>query len=115
MIGIVFDTDGYAVAYRTTSREGLGRYNRNFQQPEGEWYDPNAAPQQSKQTCLPGIHVTTAPQAWVYFGVDPTAQLWSVRFHRRDLLGCDGKKARIRGGVFTKIPNPFFTLREGKV
>jgi hypothetical protein len=105
--GIVFDPDGYAVAYRSTLADGRGRYEPRFQQPEGEYYEDDVAPAGSG-VCCKGIHVTSQGQALTYFGIDPDAQLWEVRFHRDDLLDCDGQKARIRGGVFTKIPWPFF-------
>jgi len=108
MCGIVFDDRGIAAAYRTTQSDGRGRHTANFLQPEGEYYETDALPAGSG-TCCKGIHVTTAARAWTYFGIDRTAQMWRVEFKREDLLDCDGEKARIRGGVFTKIPVPFLT------
>jgi hypothetical protein len=106
ILGIVFDKDGYATAYRTTQKNGRGRYAKDFIQPEGEWYEEDVAPAGSG-TCSKGIHVSSAFIAWTYFGVDPEAQMWEVKFKKEDLLDCDGEKARIRGGVFTKINYPF--------
>jgi hypothetical protein len=110
MLGIVFDSDGYATAYRSTHADGRGRYSHQFIQPEGDFFEPNCAPTGSG-TCGPGIHVSSAAIAYTYFGINRSAQLWSVKFHRDDLLDCDGQKARIRGGHFEKIPWPF--LPEG--
>jgi hypothetical protein len=106
LIGIVFDKDGYATAYRTTQKDGTGRYTKDFVQSEGEWYEEDVAPAGSG-TCRKGIHVSSAPIAWTYFGVDFEAQMWEVKFKKEDLLDCDGEKARIRGGVFTKINYSF--------
>jgi hypothetical protein len=105
-IGIVFDKDGYATAYRTTQKDGTGRHTKYFIQPEGEWYEEDVDSAGSG-TCRKGIHVSSAPVAWTYFGIDPEAQMWEVKFKKEDLLDCDGEKARIRGGVFTKINYPF--------
>ena len=105
--GIVFGADGYATAYRTTAADGRGRHNRNFVQPEGEYYENDASPA-GASTCVSGIHVASAATAWTYFGVDKTAQMWEVRFREKDLLDCDGEKARIRGGIFRKIKCPFY-------
>jgi hypothetical protein len=33
--------------------------------------------------------------------------MWMVTFSREDLLDCDGEKARIAGGFFTRIERPF--------
>ena len=106
MLGIVFGPDGTAVAYRTTTQDGHGRYTRSFLQPEGEYHESNLPPAGSGM-CVPGIHVTTAIRAWSYLGIDPTCQMWEVRFTRQDLLDCDGDKARIVGGTFRKIARPF--------
>ena len=105
MIGIVFK-DGYATAYRTTFSSGRGRFKGSFVQPVGEYYENNCPPP-GTGCCTKGIHVTTADRAWSYFGIDPKCQFWEVRFKKGDLLDCDGQKARIRGGVFTKIDRPF--------
>ena len=94
------------VAYHTTQIDGMGRYNADFTQPEGEYYETNLPPA-GAGTCVRGIHVTTAARAWTYFGVDPKCQFWEVRVKREDVLDCDGDKIRIRGGVFKKIPHPF--------
>ena len=106
LCGIVFDSTGTGTAYRTTEADGSGRHTRTFQQVEGEYFEL-ALPLAGTGTCVPGIHVTTAARAHTYFGVDPTAQMWEVKFRREDLLDCDGEKARIRGGVFRRIPRPF--------
>lgn len=105
--GITFDDHGYATAYRSTYANGRGRHCPEFIQPEGEYYEYDAAPA-GRGTCYKGIHVTSQGLALTYFGIATNAQLWKVRFHRDDLLDCDGEKARIRGGTFTKIPWPFF-------
>jgi hypothetical protein len=106
MLGIVFDADGYAIAYRSTHADCRGRHTSTFTQPEGDFFEPNCAPA-GAGTCQIGIHVSSAVIAYTYFGIDRTAQLWRVKFHRDDLLDCDGQKARIRGGHFGKIPWPF--------
>jgi hypothetical protein len=106
LIGIVFDAEGWATAYRTTQADGRGRYSVDWVQPEGVYLDPDAAPA-GAGTCVPGIHITSAGRAWTYFGVDPSCQFWRVRFRREDLLDCDGEKARILGGEFTRIARPF--------
>ena len=113
IVGIVFDADGYATAYRSTHADGRGRYTSTFIQHEGDFFEPNCAPAGSG-TCSPGIHVSSAAIAYTYFGIDRSAQLWRVKFHRDDLLDCDGQKARIRGGHFEKIPWPFLTQPEGE-
>ena len=105
-LGIVPDAAGRCVAYRTTHSDGRGRMVSTFIQPEGHYTDPTARPAGSG-VCVPGIHVTSASHAWTYFGIDPTCQFWRVTFHIDDLLDCDGKKARIRGGVFERIERPF--------
>ena len=106
LCGIAFDSRGRAVGYRSTNADGSGRYTSEFVQPEGEWYDEQARPRGSG-VCVPGIHVSNAVSAYTYFDVDPTAQLWRVEFAAEDLLDCDGEKARIRGGVFERIPWPW--------
>lgn len=108
LIGIVPDSSGVCVAYRTTKSDGSGRYSREFTQPEGEYYEDDAA-EAGTGTCRRGIHVTTAARAWTYFGIDPSCQMWEARFHVSDLLDCDGEKARIRGGTFRKIGLPWST------
>jgi hypothetical protein len=105
-LGIVFTEDGTATAYRTTKADGHGRHTLGFVQPEGLYHEEDLPPAGSG-TCVKGIHVTSAARAWTYFGVDLTCQLWRVRFRREDLLDCDGDKARIAGGVFERIDNPF--------
>jgi hypothetical protein len=103
--GIHFE-DGVATAYRTTKGDFYGRHNPDFLQIEGEYFDTDLPPA-GTGTCVKGIHVTSAARAWTYFGIDPTCQFWKVVFKREDLLDCDGEKARIRGGTFTKIDRPF--------
>ena len=113
MLGIVFNSEGYAVAYRTTKHNGCGKWNSSFIQPEGEWYE-ECVPLAGSGTCVRGIHVGSIATALTYFKeIDDTAQLWQVRFKRKDLLDCDGEKARIRGGIFTKIDNPFLEVATG--
>ena len=104
--GIVFGSDGFAIAYRTTRADGHGRHMGTYVQVEGEYREENLPPSGSG-TCLAGIHVGTAAKAHTLLGVDHTAQMWEVRFRREDLLDCDGEKARIRGGFFRKIERPF--------
>jgi hypothetical protein len=111
MIGIVPDSSGNCVAYRTTEADGRGRYDSNFIQPAGEYREDDAAPSGSG-TCCNGIHVTTAARAWTYFSVDPSCQMWRVTFKWIDLLDCDGEKARIRGGYFEKIETPWVAPSE---
>jgi hypothetical protein len=106
LCGIVFGSDGYAVAYRTTSADGHGRYTPTFLQPEGEYREAGLPPSGSG-TCVKGIHVSTAIKAHTLLGVDLGAQMWEVRFRREDLLDCDGEKARIAGGIFRRIERPF--------
>jgi hypothetical protein len=108
LLGVVFDIDGYATAYRTTMADGRGRWNYKFTQPEGEYYETDLPPA-GYGTCVKGIHVSSAAIAWTYFPMDLDAQIqmWKVRFKKEDLLDCDGQKIRIRGGIFTKIKNPF--------
>jgi len=77
-----------------------------FSQPEG-WYFERNLPPSGSGCCVNGIHVTSAARAWVYFGIDPCCQFWRVTFREKDLLDCDGDKARIRGGYFEKIEKPF--------
>ena len=105
LAGIAYDGTQY-LGYRVTQRDGRGRYTDTFVQPEGNYYEDDIPPSGSG-TCVAGIHVTSAARAWTYFGIDPNAQMWEVRFSREDLLDCDGEKARIRGGVFKKIERPF--------
>jgi hypothetical protein len=105
MLGITFQ-NGQAIAYRTTQSDGRGRHTDGFIQVEGEYFETNLPPAGSG-TWVKGIHVTSAPIAWYYFGVDPACQFWRVRFKQEDLLDCDGQKCRIRGGVFEKMERPF--------
>lgn len=106
LIGIVFDGDGRATAYRTTQVSGRGRHNPDFEQPAGH-YEEHDLPPAGSGTCVRGIHVAAAAKAWTYFGVDATCRFWRVEFKREALLDCDGEKARISGGVFTEIARPF--------
>ena len=104
-LGIVFDQSGYATAYRTTNKDGSGRWFQTFIQEEGEHYYDNVKPPNSG-TCVPGIHVTS-PFVCHWYGVSGGWQWWEVKFKRENLLDCDGEKARINGGVFRKIERPF--------
>ena len=45
-IGIVPDDEGMCVAYRTTTGDCRGRYNHNFIQKEGEYYEANSKNEQ---------------------------------------------------------------------
>ena len=105
-IGIFFDADGEAKAYRAVRDNLTGKWNSRFEQPIGEWYDPDACPA-GCGTCCPGIHVTSAANAFTYFKHHPTDVLIEARFKREDLLDCDGEKARIRGGFFRKVDWPW--------
>jgi hypothetical protein len=105
-LGIVPDAEGMCTAYRTTNADGSGRYNKEFMQLEGEYFEDDALDAGSG-TCVKGIHVSSAAVAYTYFGVNATAQMWRVHFHICDLLDCDGEKVRIRGGIFEKIERPF--------
>jgi hypothetical protein len=107
MIGIVFDSKGYATAWRSTAAGGKGRYTEDFVQKSGRYFEVKAKPA-GAGVCVKGIHVSTQAEALTYFGISPTAELWRVRFKREDLLDCDAKKARIRGGFFTRVPWPFY-------
>ena len=104
--GIVFDDEGYATAYRSTNKDYTGRYDSAFRQIVGEYYEDDAYPA-GAGVCFKGVHVTDQAAALTYFGVKDS-QLWRVKFKRKDLLDCDGEKARIRGGVFEPIPWPFY-------
>jgi len=105
-IGIVFDSEGYATAYRSTGPDGEG-LSFAFRQPEGEYYEDNLPPA-GTGTSMRGIGVCSQATALTHCGIEPTAELWQVRFHRTDLLDCNGQEARIRGGTFTRIPWPFY-------
>ena len=105
-LGIVFDQSGYGRAYRTTLKDGRGRWNPRFTQINGKYYE-EGLPVAGSGTCTFGIHVTSAQRAWTYFGVDPNCEFWEVTFKKEDLLDCDGEKARIRGGEFKRIERPF--------
>lgn len=106
ILGIVFDESGMARAYRTTLANGHGRHYRDFVQQAGSFVIADAKPA-GTGTCCAGLHVTSAAIAHTYFGVDYSAQMWAVDFHRYDLLDCDGQKARIRAGCAMPIDNPF--------
>ena len=105
LLGIVFDADGNATAYRSTYRNGMGRHNGRFKQTSGRFDVKHELA--GKGTCVEGLHVSSAAIAYTYFGVDPTAKLWKVRFNREDLLDCDGEKARLRGGWCEELAWPF--------
>jgi hypothetical protein len=105
LCGIVFRS-GSAVAYRTTTANGCGRHTVGFHQPEGDYHEQDLPPAGS-DTCVRGIHVSSAARAHTHAGVDHTAQMWEVTFSREDLLDCDGETARIAGGFFTRIERPF--------
>jgi hypothetical protein len=105
-LGIVFGKKGFATAYRSTQADGHGRHTSGFIQKSGKYLDPVAKPV-GAGTCVKGIHVADIATAYTYFGIDPTAQLWEVKFKREDLLDCDFQKARIRGGTFKKIEWPW--------
>jgi hypothetical protein len=113
MCGIVFGSDGYAYGYRSTNANNTGRYNIAFDQMCGRIRISNAKPAGSG-TCCAGLHVASAATAYTYFGVDPTAKLWRVRFRRANLLDCDGEKARINGGFCEEIPWPFLPKAKAK-
>ena len=105
LLGIVFDSGGRAVAYRSTTKEHLGRWEKKYVQLPGR-VDVKHSPA-GNGTCVAGLHATTAARAWNYFSVDPTAQLWRIEFDREDLLDCDGEKVRLRGGWCEPIPWPW--------
>jgi len=105
-IGLHFDKEGYAVAYRITRADGSGRFNSAYRQRAGRVIIRDAAPA-GAGVCSAGLHVTSAARAWAYFGVDRTCQFWRVHFHKNALLDCDGEKARIKGGMCMKIQRPF--------
>lgn len=108
ILGIAFDENNNAIAYRTTNADYTGRYATDFLQPVGKFYLPEGEYMpKGSGTCVPGIHVSSLKIAYMYFGVDDTAQLWRVNLNYEDVLDCDGEKARIRGGVFTPIPWPW--------
>jgi len=106
MLGIVPECDGTLIGYRSTAADGCGRYTKNWSQPIGEYYETDLPPA-GLGTCVKGIHVSSAAVAWTCFGIDPTAQLWRVKFQLADVLDCDGTKARIRGGHFERMAWPF--------
>ena len=106
--GICFDKDGYATAYRKTRKEGRGCYNREYIQKEGEFEIMNASPE-GHGTCNPGIHVCSPLLALHYFKPSAEDILWEVKFHKDDLLDCDGQKARLRKGTAKQIPWSFLT------
>jgi hypothetical protein len=104
-LGIVFDSDGRATAYRSVRHDMTGKYSRKFVQELGEQtYDHAPA---GSGTCCRGIHVSSADRAYTFYGVDPSSKLIRVTFRRDQLLDCDGEKARISGGFFEEIPWPF--------
>jgi len=109
LAGLVRTRRGWR-GWRSTNADGTGRYTQTFVQQSGEYYEDDALPRGSG-TCCKGIHVAGQATAFTYFGIDPTAQLWQVDFSEENLLDCDGQKARIRGGVFTKVKWDF--LNEG--
>ena len=94
------------IGYRTTNKNGTGRWNSNFVQIEGEYFEENLPPS-GQGTCIKGIHIASAARAWTLLGVDKDCQFWRVEIKKEDILDCDGEKARIRGGIFTKIEKPF--------
>jgi len=107
LCGVSFDEErDEFVGYRTTMRDGKGRWNGKFVQVEGEYYEEDV-PKSGVGCCVRGIHVTSQARAWIYFGVDENCQMWEVRFKKSDLLDCDGEKVRIRGGSFKKIDKMF--------
>lgn len=106
LLGIIFDSEGYAEMYRVTQHNGHGLWCSWFVQPEGEFYVDDAEPAGSG-TCCKGIHASSIEHAWSYFGIDLTHQLWKVKVKREDILDCDGRKIRIRGGIFSKVPLQF--------
>lgn len=107
----MFGKDGTATAYRSTNADGTGRFDNKFVQKPGSFYIKNAYPAGSG-TCCYGLHVTSAANAWTHFGVDETAKLWKVTFTRKDLLDCDGEKARLRAGTAEEVPWPFYPKRK---
>jgi len=91
-------SQGVATGYRATTYDGKGKFTKNFIQKEGTFTEKE----------LPkGLPVTSIVKAWTSFNDHSTCQLWRVEFALEDLLDCDGEKARICGGTFTKIAKPF--------
>ena len=107
LCGIRFNSRGFAKAFRTVRADLSGRHIETFIQPINRVYFENDIPPAGSGTCVAGIHVTSAAKAWTYFCVDPTCRFIEVTFKRKDLLDCDGEKARIRGGYFREVPRPF--------
>ncbi|MGL5935294.1 MAG: hypothetical protein ACRCZI_06685 [Cetobacterium sp.] len=97
--------NGNFVGYRTTRSGGRGRFTRLFIQTEGEHYE--SVPEAGNGTCCAGIHITSSARAWTHFGIDSSCEFWRVEVKPEDLLDCDGEKARIRGGIFKRVPRPF--------
>ena len=103
LAGLCWDAEASAwYGWRTTTPIGEGRYTPSFIQPSGEYYEDDLPPAGSG-TCVKGIHVTGEARALSYFDIDPSCQLWRVTIKDEDLLDADGKKCRIRGGVFEKV------------
>ncbi|MGL5934569.1 MAG: hypothetical protein ACRCZI_02985 [Cetobacterium sp.] len=105
LAGVAKLENGNFIGYRTTLKDGKGRFTAGFVQREGYYVED--VPGSAVGTCAKGVHITSAARAWTYFGVDPTCEFWRVEVKPEDILACDGEKARIRGGIFTKVSRPF--------
>ena len=105
-LGAVFSgKNKRATLYRVTNADGSGKYNGEFKQEPGR-VDVDHKPA-GEGTCVAGIHATSAQIAWSYFDMNIKNQLWAIEFTREDLLDCDGKKVRLRGGWCRKVDWPW--------
>jgi len=104
-LGAIPDKNGRMTLYRKTASDGHGLYKNNFLQKTGRV--DVLAEAAGSGTCRPGLHATTVTRAWSYLKpIDPTHQLWEIKFKRDDLLDCDGEKVRLKGGWCRKVPWP---------
>lgn len=108
LMGIVFDSKGYAKAYRKTRREGRGCYDYSYIQKPGPFHIKNTVPA-GEGVCRPGLHACSAAVALTYFTPKGGDILWEVTFHRKNLMDVDGEKIRLRKGVCKRIKWPFLT------
>jgi len=106
--GVLFDDKGFGIAYRKTRAGGHGCYNPRYVQEEGEFEITDAAPKGSG-TCREGLHACGPLLALTYFEPSPGDILWEVKFHKDDLLDCDGQKLRLKKGTARKVPWSFLT------